>query len=225
MWDKSAIKIIRLRAGVHTVPADDCSHNGWQALQVTLRSDVFIEAFPLTWSDFAEFAAARGYAIHRFWPHDRVDLSLPHDRICQLSDSAWKAGASWSSVIRALTWDEASAVCRWSGSRLPFEVEWRLAEIGTDSFRTVDGPEWTNDAFDPLPLIGEDGRGLACGLAVRPAMLAVRMASRAGSSRRGLPRSGNGLLTAARRVWDEVPRNGKPTEVVAEVRGSVKTEG
>jgi gamma-glutamyl hercynylcysteine S-oxide synthase len=115
-----------------------------------------IDAQPVTWRQFAEFAEDGGYDDASHWSEEgarwladsgrrapRDVEQLRHGVLLQRFGRLVQAPAG--EAASALTAHEADAWCRWAGRRLPTEVEWELAACSGASrgFAWGDVPEWT----------------------------------------------------------------------------------
>jgi iron(II)-dependent oxidoreductase len=128
---------------------------------------------PVTNDEYAAFVDAGG-PVPRYWKRDngrwrlrRYDgwVDLPLDE-----------------PVMHVSWDEASAYCRWAGRRLPTEAEWQLAAPQMDHGQVW---EWTASRFVPFegfspdpyrdysaPWFAEDHRVLRGGSFATPRRLA-----------------------------------------------------
>lgn len=103
-----------------------------------------IDAAPVTWARFLEFAQAGGYEQPQWW--DEAGLawlrnSGPRD-IRSLA-------VSTNTTATHLSAHEAAAWCRWSGRRLPTEQEWECAAMTQPRFSWGQAWEWTASTFLP----------------------------------------------------------------------------
>lgn len=130
-----------------------------------------IDAQPVTWAQFVEFVDDGGY--------DRPELWQPQgwQWVCQGGVSGTRRapryveqlGVASGAVMQTrfgvprrmlgnqpvmhVTWWEADAWCRWSGRRLPAEVEWELAAhtAARRGWRWGEVWEWMGTTFQPYP--------------------------------------------------------------------------
>jgi formylglycine-generating enzyme required for sulfatase activity len=115
-----------------------------------------IDAQPVTWQQFAEFVEDGGYDDASLWRDDSALWRQTDGRRTPRDVEQWRGGVllqRFGQLVRApageaasmITWHEADAWCRWSGRRLPTEVEWELAASRGASRGVTwgDVPEWT----------------------------------------------------------------------------------
>ena len=105
-------------------------HISWfigEILQRSVYVDAFyIDKFPVTNAQYAEFADATGHPPPAFWP----DGTLPTEKR--------------NHPVTGVNQDDAWAYAKWAGKRLPTEAEWEKAARGINGLRFP----WGNQ-FDP----------------------------------------------------------------------------
>jgi iron(II)-dependent oxidoreductase len=113
--------------------------------------DVRVEAFkidaqPVSWARFLEFAQKGGYEQRRWWDEPGWDWLQQSGR----PDHEAKAQRPQEAAVH-LSAHEAKAWCRWAGRRLPAEAEWECAALTVPRFSWGQAWEWTASAFEPYP--------------------------------------------------------------------------
>jgi len=112
----------------------------------TVRLDAFdIDAEPVSWDRFLEFARDRGYANRKWWDDAGWDWLA---RVGRPDHERNARGGRAATHISAF---EAEAWCRWAGRRLPTEFEWECAATTGAGFSWGHVWEWTSSAFEPYP--------------------------------------------------------------------------
>ena len=114
-----------------------------------------IDAQPVCWAQYAEFATDGGYDDEQWWlPQGwawlqatqrrapRYVEQMGHGVLLRLRGQMQRAPAQQSA--QHVSWYEADAFCRWAGRRLPTEPEWAvaIAVAGGRGFAWGDGFEW-----------------------------------------------------------------------------------
>jgi EgtB-related family protein len=115
--------------------------NELQPLTIELQ-DFEIDAEPLSWARFAEFADAGGYRRREYWGDAGWTWLQSHG----VPDRA-RTEAGPATHIAAF---EAEAWCRWAGRRLPSEFEWECAALSQPAFAWGHAWEWTSSPFEPF---------------------------------------------------------------------------
>lgn len=107
----------------------------------TIATPFWIDATPLSWSDYETFVVSAGYFRDELWPEALQGqfAKLPGKSIdarCrELRSYADELEGFWGSSLpekrllplTGISWFEASAMCRFFGARLPLESEWEIA--------------------------------------------------------------------------------------------------
>jgi gamma-glutamyl hercynylcysteine S-oxide synthase len=101
---------------------------------------------PVTNADFEKFVQS-GYSERSFWSDEGwAWLQAGAIRSPRFwNDQAWSHYLSPEQPIVGVSWFEADAFARFSGLRLPSEVEWERAARGDDGRRFPWGDEWRPD--------------------------------------------------------------------------------
>ena len=105
-----------------------------------------IGELPVTNAEFVQFVQD-GYRERSFWSSDGWEWlaaqAVPAPRFW--NDPAWAHYLSPGQPIVGVSWFEADAFARFSGLRLPTEIEWERAARGDDGRRFPWGDEWRPD--------------------------------------------------------------------------------
>jgi gamma-glutamyl hercynylcysteine S-oxide synthase len=108
-----------------------------------------IDVFPVTNGEYLKFLAVGGYVDPSYWTpqswewKSRAKLEHPHFWVRKSGSShgspedRWEYRAMFGRIPLPVSWPvyvshaEASAYCRWTGKKLPTEVQWHRAAYGT----------------------------------------------------------------------------------------------
>jgi gamma-glutamyl hercynylcysteine S-oxide synthase len=123
-----------------------------------------IDAQPVTWQQFSEFAEDGGYDDASHWSQEGARWLAQGARRAPRDVEQLRHGVllrRFGQLVRApageaasmLSFHEAEAWCRWAGRRLPTELEWELAAScgASRGFAWGDVPEWTAGRARPWP--------------------------------------------------------------------------
>jgi ergothioneine biosynthesis protein EgtB len=123
-----------------------------------------IDAQPVSWAQYGEFVEDGGYDERAHWSEagwtwlERGARRTPR-HVDQMRHGVLQrrfgvlARVPTAQPAVHVSWYEADAWCRWSGRRLPSEVEWEAAahQGATRGFRWGEVREWTASTFRPYP--------------------------------------------------------------------------
>ena len=157
-------------------PGGFVPHNERWAHEVAVP-EFEIDAQPVNWARFAEFAADDGYDRRELWSEvgwawaQREERRAPR-RVEQLQGGSVVVarGPPGATVLQRapatqpvlhVNRFEAEAWCRWAGRRLPTEPEWELAAAGGTrrGFAWGDVFEWVAGSARAWPGAGREGAG------------------------------------------------------------------
>ena len=133
-WARGAppADMVRIPAGAYTMGSDSGPADERPAHRQAL-SAYFIDRFPVTNAEFAEFLNAVGplnAAGERLF-----DVEDPDARIHRVGGK-WMADRGFERhPVVEVSWAGARDYCAWAGMRLPTEAEWEKAARGTDGRR------------------------------------------------------------------------------------------
>lgn len=136
--------VFEILPGEYTI-GDDSVPNAIPKHRHRLQVPLWIDAAPVTWAHYEVFVAAGGYQKPELWMDSNgqeFPNALPNsvDQRCRdllvhaerFRSSVWPmAIASRQQPLTGITWFEASAITRFFGARLPFEMEWEIAMQGS----------------------------------------------------------------------------------------------
>jgi iron(II)-dependent oxidoreductase len=142
----------------------------WQ--HVVAVPECEIDAQPVCWARYVEFAEDGGYDEPRFWSSDGWAWVQAGGRraprgVEQLRGSvvAERRGALQrlpaGQAVAHVSLHEAEAWCRWAGRRLPTEAEWERARATAASRGWVWGEVWEWMLNGPRPYPGGSSAGVA----------------------------------------------------------------
>lgn len=129
-------QMVAVPAGAFNMGSDAGGPDSKPAHQVDVPA-FQIDKFEVTNSDFKAFVDATGY---------KTDAEKTGDKPW----SAYATGKDDNPVIK-VSWNDATAFCKWAGERLPTEAEWEKAARGTDGRAYPWGNDW-----DPAKVNGKD---------------------------------------------------------------------
>lgn len=180
----AVLEIIEIPPGEYLIGNESIPNGGPQHRR-RLHDSVWIDARPVSWEHFECFVEGGGYSA-ALLEGQTVDRRLRQliDESLEVNEQSGRSMVrALSQPITGLTWFEAVALASFYRARLPFEVEWEIANAGDrkDGGSTVDAPllggrqsrlglsvqigrlqEWTLDAFSTTYWRADfDKRGVA----------------------------------------------------------------
>ena len=170
LWHEPASRQRRdpLGLGGQTV-AIGSAPGGWVPLAERWQHPVVVEPFeidaqPVSWSAFAEFAADGGYDERLHWSDAGWDWLEASQRRAPRSVEQMGRGVlarrqgrlvrvAGAQAALHVSAHEAMAWCRWAGRRLPTEAEWELAarQAGPRGFAWGETLEWVSGSARAYP--------------------------------------------------------------------------
>ncbi|RQP25470.1 ergothioneine biosynthesis protein EgtB [Albitalea terrae] len=127
-----------------------------------------IDAQPVTWAQFTEFAEDGGYDNPQWWTNEGLAWLRATERRVPRHVDQMRQGVlqqrfgrlsrvPLTQPVLHVSWHEAHAWCRWAGRRLPSEVEWEAAaQAYSRGFAWGSVWEWTATTFRPYPGFAAD---------------------------------------------------------------------
>jgi len=117
--------------------------DGFPMQIVRLEEGFFISRYPVTNAQYRRFMEAGGYEKQEYWSDEGWQWKQQEER----TEPRYWNDPKWNQPdqpVVGVNWYEAEAYARWSGMRLPTEMEWEKAARG------IDGREYPwGDGFDP----------------------------------------------------------------------------
>jgi formylglycine-generating enzyme required for sulfatase activity len=109
-------------------------------LHRVLVQDFYLDKYEVTNEEYQSFCTATGRHLPRYWKGNRCPQGLEKHPVVEVE------------------WEDAVAYARWTGKRLPTEVEWERAARGPNSYRYAYG-----NAYDPQKANTELGKSVPVG--------------------------------------------------------------
>lgn len=121
------VEMVSVPAGSFTMGSDAGNADSKPPHKVDVQAFKF-DKFEVTNTDFKKFIDATGY---------KTDADKSGDKAW----SAFAAGKDNHPVVK-VSWNDATAFCKWAGKRLPTEAEWEMAARGADGRAYPWGNDW-----------------------------------------------------------------------------------
>ena len=115
-WEKDGSTVIKIPAGTFTMGSNDGDDE--KPVHLVYLDEYYIDKHEVTNRQYKQFCDATG----RSNPSDPDFLGMTN-YFTNFPDYP----------VVNVSWDDATAYCRWAGKRLPTEAEWEKAARGTDS--------------------------------------------------------------------------------------------
>lgn len=136
-------------------------------------SPFWVDRFPVNFAHLERFISSGGYHDQSLWTDsDRGGASfLPNDSVDGRCVELWQssrasfelqsgdvARSSEDLILVGLSWNEAAAICRFFGARLPFEAEWETAmQPASAPRREPDSQTWAGRSLSRWGCVLFDG--------------------------------------------------------------------
>lgn len=118
--------LVFVPAGEFSMGSDESEYEYERPVHGVFLTEYWIDQFPVTNAQFAQFVQATGYQAQGNWR------------------SEFRVGKERHPVIN-VTWDDACAYGNWCGKHLPTEAQWEKAARGTDGRRYPWGNTWDHN--------------------------------------------------------------------------------
>jgi formylglycine-generating enzyme required for sulfatase activity len=124
---KPEVEMVEVPAGPFTMGSSQGKPEDGPPHEVDLPA-FSIDKFEVTNADFAKFVEATGY---------QTDAE-------KTGEKGWRAYAEGKDnhPVVKVSWNDATAFCKWMGKRLPSEAEWEKAARGADKLTFPWGNDW-----------------------------------------------------------------------------------
>ncbi|MBX3066861.1 MAG: SUMF1/EgtB/PvdO family nonheme iron enzyme [Anaerolineae bacterium] len=143
-YDFFGVPQVLVNSGCFKMGADSTTDNDERPVhEVCITQSFWLDAYEVTNEDYADFIAADGYNISKYWYAGIINATL-HDVPADFS------GIDQPRIF--VSWYEAYAYASWRGCRLPTEAEWEYAARGSTGYLYP----WGNDVKYDLANTTED---------------------------------------------------------------------
>ncbi len=126
-------KMVEVPAGVFLYGDDKHKEN--------IEQPFYIDVYPVTNSQYADFMKAGGYSDDKYWSDEGRKLREKNN----IKEPQYWNDIRWNPPkypVVGITYYEAEAYANWAGKRLPTEKEWEKAAKGTDGRKYPWGNEF-----------------------------------------------------------------------------------